>query len=94
MRNFGAPADNGPIESAKSMLPAWLTWKTALAIYGVRAVAGYVIFRQTVKHFEAQGSSPRAAKLKATGTAGVLSTVLTIPVGYYIATQAEDEAMA
>jgi len=91
MRNFGAPAYNGPVESVRSMIPEWLTWKTALAIYGVRAAAGYVVFHQAVKRFEAQGNSPRVAKAKAAGTAGVLSTVLTIPVGYVIATRAEKE---
>ena len=94
MRNFGTPAYNGPVESVKSMLPEWLTWKTAILIYGVRAAAGYFIFREAKSRFEAQGSSARRAKTKAMGTAAVLSTVLTIPVGYYIATQAEDEAMA
>jgi len=92
MRNFGAPAYSGPVESVKSMLPEWLTWKTALAIYGVRAGLAYVIFNQTVKRFEAQGGSKRRARVKATGTSALLSTVLTIPVGYYIATRAEDEA--
>ena len=91
MRNFGAPTYNGPIESIQSMLPEWLTWKTALAIYGVRAVAGYIIFQQASKKFEAAGSSKRAAKVKATGTAGVLSTVVTIPIAYYIATRAEEQ---
>lgn len=91
MRNFGAPTYNGPIESIQSMLPEWLTWKTALAIYGVRATAAYIIFHQASQKFEAAGSSKRAAKVKATGTAGVLSTVVTIPIAYYIATRAEEQ---
>ena len=94
MRNFGAPAYNGPVESVKSMLPEWLTWKTALLVYGVRAAAGFFIFREARARFESQGSSARSAKAKAAGTAAVLSTVVALPVGYIIATQAEDEAMA
>ncbi len=91
MRNFGAPAYNGPVESVKSMLPEWLTWKTAILIYGVRAAAGFVIFREARNRFEAQGSSARTAKAKAAGTAAVLSTVVALPVGYVIATRAEKE---
>jgi len=91
MRNFGAPAYSGPIESVRSMLPEWLTWKTALTIYGVRAVAAYAIFNQSVRRFESQGNSARTARAKAAGTAAVLSTVVTIPVGYYIATRTEEE---
>lgn len=90
MRNFGAPAYTESVESVRAMIPEWLTWKTALAIYGVRAVAAYVIFNQSVDRFKAQGSSSRSARAKATAAAGVLSTVVTIPIGYYIATRAEE----
>ena len=53
MRNFGAPAYSGPVESVKSMLPKWLTWKTAILLYGVRAASGYFIFREAKSRFEA-----------------------------------------
>lgn len=94
MRNFGNPQAVSVVDKAKGYLPEWLTWKTFLAIYGLRAVSGYLVFREASKRYTAQGDSPKQVKVKAGAASMVLSTILTIPVGYYIATQEEQQSGA
>lgn len=94
MRNFGSTEQVSVVDKAKSYIPAWLTWKTALAVYGLRAASGYLVFREASKKYSSQGDSPKVVKAKAASASAVLSTLLTIPVGYYIATREEQNSGA